>query len=229
MEKKPVSLLFLALSVLLMACLGTTGQEADPDDLFFDYKIWGEEGNDSVTVMLFFREEGPTGPTVRIEEPGFAELDGERLQPDSNSMTGVFYTVRKEVNQFTGKHHILYTDINKKTYREDFDFRPFTLKEPFSDTLRRARLILRLDGLDKMDFVRVLLSDTSYPGDAIERLDTIWNNQLIISKSALSYLNSGPVFLELSKEVEWPVKKGTRAGGLVSVTYTLRRELFLVD
>ena len=229
MEKKPVSLLFLALSVLLMACLGTTGQDADPDELFFDYKIWGEEGNDSVTVMLFFREEGPTGPTVRISEPGFVQLDGERLLPDSNLMTGVFYTVRKDVNQFTGKHSILYTDVNKKTYREDFDFRPFRLKGPFSDTLRRARLNIQLEGLDKMDFVRVLLSDTSYPGEAIERLDTIWNNQLIISKSALSYLNSGPIFFELSKEDEWPVEKGTRAGGLVSVTYTLRRELFLLD
>jgi hypothetical protein len=229
MEKKPVSLIFLALSVLLMACLGTTGQEADPDELFFDYKIWGEEGNDSVTVMLFYREEGPTGPTVRIDEPGFVELDGERLLPDSNMMTGVFYTVRKEVKQFTGKHSILYTDVNQKSYREDFDFSPFTLKEPFRDTLQRVRLQILLEGLDKMDVVRVLLSDTSYPGDAIERLDTIWNNELIISKSALTYLNSGPVYLELSKEDEWPVEKGTRTGGLVSVTYTLRRELFLLD
>lgn len=229
MLKKPVAFFSLCLSLVLMACLGTTGQKADPDDLFFDYKIWGEEGNDSVTVMLFFREEGPTGPAVRIEEPGFVQLDGERLMADSNMMTGIFYTVRKEVKQFTGKHRILYTDVNKKSYKEEFVFRPFRQKEPFSDTIRRARLSILLEGLDKMDVVRVLLSDTSYPGDAIERLDTIWNNQLIISKSALSYLNGGPVYLELSKEDEWPVEKGNRTGGLVTVTYTIRRELFLLD
>jgi len=213
-----------------MSCLGSTGQDqTDPDDLYFDYKILGEDGNDSITVMLFYREGGPTGPTIRIGEPGFVQLDGERLQPDSNSMTGVFYSARKEKAQFSGRHSILYKDVNGQTYREDFSFRPLTFKTPLPDTIRRARLSIQLDGLDRMDVVRILLSDTSYPGEPIERLDTVFGNQLIITRGALSYINSGPVYLELSREKEQPLENGTRTGGMLMLTYTIRKELILID
>lgn len=229
--KKPVGLFSLCLALVLSACLGSTGQEneTDPDDLFFDFKIWGEEGNDSVTVMLFFRYGGPTGPAVHIEEPGTVILDGERLVPDSNAMTGVFYTVSKQVKAFTGRHSIFYTASNKKMYREDFVFRPFTIKATLPDTLGRGKLVLQLEGLDQPDVLRMLVSDTSYPGDGIQRVDTVWDNRLIITKSDLTYLYSGPVYLELTREKERPVEKGTREGGIVSVSYSVRRELFLLD
>lgn len=217
--------------MLLVACLGSPGQDqqVDPDDLFFDYKIWGEQGNDSVTVMLFFRNGGPTGPPVRIAEPGSVRLDGEQLQPDSNAMTGVFYTAHREVGQFTGKHSILYTDVNRRTYREDFVFRPMTFRSPLPDTIRRARLIVQLDGVDKMDVVRVLVSDTSYPGEGIDRMDTVWNSQVVLTRNALSYIHSGPVYLELSREKEWPIEQGHETRGLVTITYTIRKELTLID
>jgi hypothetical protein len=228
---KAVGLFSLCIALALSACLGSTGQEneTDPENLFFDFKIWGEEGNDSITVMLFFRDGGPTGPAVGIEEPGTVFLDGERLLPDSNAMTGVFYTVSKQVKSFTGQHSIHYTASNKKKYREDFVFRPFAIKATLPDTLKRERLVIQLEGLGQPDVLRMLVSDTSFPGDGIQRMDTVWNNRLVITKGELDNLYSGPVYLELNKENERPVDKGTREGGMVSVSYSVRRELFLLD
>lgn len=231
MEKKTAGLIFFFLSLALMACMGTGSddQSTEPDDLFLDYKIWGEEGNDSVTIMLFFREDGPTGPAVRIAEPGQVQLDGERLLPDSNDMTGVYYPATREISRFTGKHNIRFTSESKKVYREDFVFRPFALKESFPDTISRSRFRILLEGLNKQDMIRMLVSDTSFPGIGIDRLETVLDNQLVLTRGALSYLVNGPLFIELTKEAGWPMDKGTRAGGLVSISYTIRRESFLVD
>lgn len=211
-----------------------SSSDVNPQSIFFDYQIRGEEGNDYITVLLQFRFGGENGGTLLLEKPSRAELDGELIPEDSSKMTGAFYEIQKPVELLTGKHSIVFTDIEKKKYKEEFSFQPLTLSTKIADTIRRNDLlfdpiVIGFNGLEPEDYVRLLLTDTSFTGDGINRLDTVRNGRLIISKKELENLVNGPVQLEFIREYEKPVKNGTEEGGRLQITYSLKREFILKD
>lgn len=220
----------LLLVIVLASCLGAAQKKSDTEaeDIFFDYQVMGMEGNDSVSVVLKFKEFDEYGPNISIGD-GPVMLDGKLVKVDSTPMTGPYYVVNRSLSSFAGKHQIQVTLPNQKKYREDFSFAPFGFRTGLGDTLKRGRLVLDFQGLSGGDVMRVLLTDTSYTGDGINRTDTIWNNRIVFSKGDLSYLENGPINMELTRESVRRVKSGTEAGGMISVSYSIFREFWLED
>lgn len=216
--------------LLLGACFGASRKEEPMlvEDIFFEYSINAEEGNDSVSVLLRFKELDEYGPAVSIE-PGQVFLDGQLLQPDSTEMTGPFYAASRQVESFTGKHRIEVILPDQKKYKEEFSFRPFSLQPGFRDTISRAKLQLDFAGLVNGDVLRVVMTDTSFTGEGIHRIDTVWHNRVQFTRGELSYLESGPLNLELTRESVKRLRNSTGAGGKISSSYTIRRECWLRD
>jgi hypothetical protein len=204
-------------------------KDVNPDAVFFDYEIWAEEGKDDVTVNLQYRMGGPNGTTLVLDEPSEVMLDGEKLQPDSAKFSGAYYELQKPTASFTGKHSIVFTDLNKKEYKEEFEFTPFNISPDVPAVLRRGDLVFNLKGLEPVDYIRVLFTDTSFISKDINEVDTIKNGQLVISAERLSTLKNGPINFQLYKELEKSVKNGTREGGKLSITYGLKREFELKE
>ncbi len=200
-----------------------------PAEIYFDYQVWGAEGDDDISVLLQYRLEDAGGSTLVLDEPAKVELDGQEIKVDSSKMTGAYYEVLKPLKEFTGKHDIVFTDLNKKQYREEFSFQPISLLTKVPEIVQRRNLNFQLDGLDSVDYVRVLLNDTSFTSEGINRIDTVKNGLIILTKNDLKKVVNGPVYLELYKEENKPVKNGTIAGGQLSVSYGLRREFVLKD
>lgn len=226
-----IFVVFLLFAFLFFSCNSNetvNGTNVDPEIIYFDYKIWGEEGVEDMTVMLQYRFAGPAGTTVILQDPYKVEFDGRELMPDSSKMTGNFYEIIIPITEFTGKHSIVFTDINNKQYKEDFEFRPMGLRTPIPDSVERRDLVIQLNGVDEADRIRVLLSDTSM-GDGINQMEFVRNGQITLTRDELEMLVSGPIYLEIYKEVERPVKNGTPEGGKFSLTYGLRREFVLRD
>lgn len=165
--------------LFLTACFSASRKEEDlpMDDIFFEYTINAEEGNDSVSVLLRFKEFDEYGPAISIE-PGTVYLDGQLLSPDSTEMTGPFYATSRQVQAFTGKHSIEVRLPDQKKYKEEFSFKPFSLLPGFRDTITRGKLQLDFAGLVNGDILRVLMTDTSFTGDGIHRVDTVWHNRV---------------------------------------------------
>ena len=222
----------LLCSFLIASCNSNeigSGSDVNPESIYFDYKIWGEEGNDHFTVMLQYRFAGPHGTTLLLEEPSKVELDGVLITADSSKMTGAYYEELKPINEFSGKHKIVFTDMNGKTFTESFSFSPITIRSPIPGELKREDLVIGLDGLDSIDFVRVLMMDTTFESMGINWIDTIRNGTLTISKELLRNVVNGPIHLELYREVERPLKERTKEGGRLSITYGLKRDFVLMD
>ena len=227
-------LLFLFLifpAYLFISCTNNeigNAKDVNPESIYFDYKIWGEEGNNDVTIKLQFRFGGKNGTTLLLEEPSKVELDGETLKADSSSFNGVYYEVQKPVAYFTGKHSIVFTDMNKKQYKETFSFQPIALETEIPDTIQRSRIVFKFKGIDGPDYIRTLMTDTSFIGEGINRLDTVYKDGFIaISREEIADLVNGPVQLELIQEADREVKNGTSEGGRIVITYSLRREFFI--
>ena len=225
-------------SLLIVSCTGNfncngneigNSKDVNPEAVFFDYSIRAEEGKEEVIVKLQYRMGGPNGTTLILDEPSKVELDGEQLLLDSAKLTGAYYEVLKPLPTFSGKHTIVFTDLNKKQYKEEFDFSPFTIDPPVPASLSRGELVFDLKGLDSLDYVRVVLTDTSFYSDDINEIDTVRKGKVVISGERLSTLTNGPINLEFYKEIEKPVENGTREGGRIFITYGLKRGFELKD
>lgn len=91
------------------------------------------------------------------------------------------------------------------------------------ETIKREDLVLDFTGLENEDHVRIVLTDTSFFNDGVNRIDAVLNNQMILSKKDLESLADGPILLEFIREFERPIKNAGEAGGRVRINYTLRR------
>ncbi len=221
------------LSLVCFSCMNNKEPEntndIDPEAIYLDYQVRGEEGNELVTILIQFRAGESYGGTLALSPPSHVELDGELIPADSTSMTGTFYEVQRSVSQLSGIHTIVFTGANKKKYKEEFSFQPVTLVSTVPDSLGRDELVFDFEGLKPLDEMRVVIADTSYPGQEIDRTDTVRNGRLAIKKEDIDSLYNGPVQVLFIREQETPVKNSPKkAGGRISFSYTIKREFNLV-
>ncbi len=228
-----VALFFIfSTSLLFTACKNKDKKLPDSNELnkiYFDYKISAEEGYDNLTVILKYREDNKNGEAISPEILQSVKLDDEELAPDSSKMNGVYYEVQRPIANFLGKHVITFITKNDEEFKEEINFSPMVLETVIPESIKRDDLILNFSGLEIEDYIRVLLTDTSFFGDGINRMDTIRNNQLILSKNMLNKLADGPILMEFSREFERPINEASKAGGRLRINYTLRREFNLQD
>lgn len=217
--------LFLSL-ILLTSCGPDKKINTDPGAAYFDYMIWGDEESGLVTVKLQYRSGGPNGESFRLDEGAKVELDGESLKADTAGLNGTYYELIKSVPDFAGKHIVRTTGKDGKFYQVEFDFIPIVLKTQVPPVVGRDSLILDLEGLQPRDTVRVLLTDTSFYGNGIEHLGRLQKGRAVIRH--FGDLQTGPVFAEFTKEQLIPLK-ASKGGGILSVTYGLKREFMLAD
>ncbi|HQX98123.1 MAG TPA: hypothetical protein PLT02_14585 [Chitinophagaceae bacterium] len=197
------------------------------DNIYFDYKISAEEGYDNLTVLLKYRNDDKNGDAFAPEVLKNIKLDEEILVPDSSKMGGVFYEIQKPINTFTGKHYITFFTNEGKEFKEEIVFSPMILTTVIPETIKREDLVLDFTGLENEDHVRIVLTDTSFFNDGVNRIDAVLNNQMILSKKDLESLADGPILLEFIREFERPIKNAGEAGGRVRINYTLRRSFNL--
>ena len=220
----------MGLGLLLGGCFGNADKRADPEpeDIYFDFLVTGEEGNDSVTLVGKFKDYDEYGEPLSLGE-GQVWLDGQLIPTDSSSLAGPHYTISRALAGFSGKHTILVQMPDRKKYRNEFNFYTFRIRTPLADTLKRNKLNLELQGLNGGDQVRVLMTDTSFTGDGINRVDSVWQNRISFTRSEIQLLEPGPVNLELTYESARPLRNTTRAGGQLRILYSIRREFWLRD
>lgn len=234
---RPV-IVFLIL-LLLGACTGRRAgtEPLTPGEIYFDYKIRGDERDSNVTVYLQYRRVGPNGNTVYLGDAATVELDGELIGVDSSKLGGVYYEIRKPLASFAGEHEIVYTDWTKKKYRERFAFMPLVLRSEragVSDSsgrkiLQRHDVSFELEAFDTMYYVRVVATDTSFRSNDLHEIDTVKDGKIVLRAQQLRNLVNGPVVFQFSKELERPVTDRTAAGGKISISYGLQREFILKD
>src|SRR3979490_656544 len=99
-----------SLFLFIFSCKNEIGgsKDVNPQNIYFDYRIWGEEGKDNITCLLKYHFNGQNGVSLLLDEPSRVELDGEVVRADSAKLSGVFYEIQKPLNDFTGKHIITF-------------------------------------------------------------------------------------------------------------------------
>lgn len=179
--------------------------------------------------MLQYRFGGPNGSTLTLQEPGQVEMDGQTLKADSSNLLGTYYEFSKSLLDFQGKHEIVFTGYDKKQYKEDFEFTPFSLEEELQDTIHRKPFIIKLENFPLQSTpLRLVMIDTAFDTNDVNEIIDVVDGEIKIDSQMLSQLKNGPISLELNLEQEKPLQQ-TKAGGKLSLRYTLKRDFELVD
>jgi hypothetical protein len=225
-----------AVAILLvpLSFLGCTNREIryempDPNNIYLDYIAWGDEESGNITVKLQFRAGGPNQESVVLEAPSRVRLDSLPLEPDSTKFSGPYYELIIPAAEFGGTHTIVFTDNQNKDYSTRFEFPVVRFSTEPPVIIGRKDLLLDLDGLTPGGQIRVLLTDTSYYGRGIEKVDSIDGGPVSITREDLRDLKGGPVYLELFREEDKVLKDTTNVRGRFYLSYSLTRNLILTD
>lgn len=224
-----VSSLFLL--VFLLSCSGKDRKARiinNPEEFFLDYLITAEEGNDKLTVLVRFRD-GEEGDALLLPPGTTVLMDNRALDADSSKRLGGFYETHLAIDSFQGQHFLAVKQGNQTVHEHKFEFFPMKLEEEPGDTVSRQDLFLGLQGVREADYIRVIATDTAFYSEGINRMDTILERRILISKSDLENLVNGPIQLLLSREWEIGLEKAGRKTGQLLVSYSLRREFILKD
>lgn len=195
--------------------------------IFLDYRAWGDEDGAVVNVRLQFRKGGPEGDAVLLDSPAAISWDGVPMLPDSSKMNGFYYEKRMPLAEFS-KHNVQFINEDGKKYLTVIDFPVFKLAQEFPESLKRGELQIGLEGLESRDDLQVLLSDTSFYGRGIDRIFTVKNGRLAIPASYMDRLATGPVSMELIREEHRVLPQTPEGGGMLSISYSVKREFELL-
>jgi len=221
----------LAILLLLQSCSSNeigNSKDVNPDAIYTSYYISYAEGDESVRVTCQFRFAGKNGTTLVLTSPASIDLDGNKLQLDSGAITGAYYGTDRPFRAFAGNHTIVYTDINGKTYQQNFAFVPFKLASAIPADISGADLPLTFDGLKNGDIVHVEIADTALSTSNIDETDTIANNQVVIIGSKFSNLKEGPLEMSIYRDFDTPLDNPTKEGGILNTTYKLKNKKTLL-
>lgn len=216
--------------LLVVSCKNEDKQLPDEkrtDALYFDYSISAAEDREMVSCLFQFREAGANGDPVTLSDKVILRFDGKEVPADSARMAGTFYELLVPLSQFAGKHTILFRAPSGREYEETFTFQPFALQGPADQTISRNQFELQLSGVKNSEPLGVILTDTSFLSNDLNRLDTAKNGRLQIAPQNLAEVKNGPVILQLFKNEELKLKDAPRQGGRLLISYALQRELFL--
>ena len=144
-------------------------------------------------------------------------------------MNGFYYETTVPLENFAGKHSIVFTDNNKKQYKEEFDFSPISLKTEIPAVINRKELMIELTGLDSGETVRLLLNDTAFYSRGIDRIDTVRNDSIIVTPRDMENLKMARFIWKFTKKRNKPLKEPGRGGGRLSISYGLKRVFELRD
>lgn len=223
-----------AMSFLVLAFLGCTNSDvreerSDPNDIYFDYIAWGDEETGNITLKLQFRAGGPNQRAILLQTPSGVMLDNQVLQADSTKFAGPYYEYVIPASDFGGEHSIVFTDNKNRQYKTQFEFPVVRFKSEPDSIIGRRDMVLDLEGPRSEGQVRVLMTDTSFYGRGIEKIDSFDNKPLIITREDLRDLKNGPVYLELFREEDKDLPETMNAGGRFYLSYSLNRSMILKD
>jgi hypothetical protein len=200
-------------------------KDVNPQTIFVDYSVLGEENDDSVTCLAQFRFAGENGTTLVLNEPSNIMIDETAVAVDSNDAMGAFYEKKFKTVSFGGLHSWKYIDGETSNYSTAFVFTPFSLKKQLPLVQgRKDSLLIELTGLQDGTVITTELSDTSSKTENVIVKNKIGNGKITIPASAWQNLSTGPVSVRLSNTIDTSLSINERPaeGGHILVNYFLR-------
>ncbi|MET0465234.1 MAG: hypothetical protein ABW007_18885 [Chitinophagaceae bacterium] len=226
-----ISLLLLA-AIFIISCNNGSPQrtaETTGDFLYLDYQATGEDGVKEAVVRIQFHLAGPDGPSLLLDSPATVLFDGHPMTEGKSKMNGSYYEAAFLLDETNNQHFISYRDMAGHIYNDTFSFPYFRLAEELPAVINRSKgLQINFASLSDSTPIHTMLTDTSFYGRGIDRVDSVTANHLQFSDIELLALKNGPIHLEFFREEEHYLQRNGRLHGRLYLSYNVSREFELV-
>ena len=225
---KRSSFLFALSTILLLFAACSSNEIGDSKDVAQDkiyqsYSITYTEGNTNAAIYCQFRFAGKNGTTLVLNNPSRVQFDGEQLHVDSSAGAGAYYQTYKPLNDFLGKHTIVFTSTDNKKMENDFLFENFKLVN-LPDAVSKKQsfnVYFETAALQGDDYIEVVTSNTD-SSFSITHNTTDKGNFIIIPAKELQRQKGNELTLEATLYRNIPLQQNTAESGSMSMRYALK-------
>lgn len=218
-------ILFSALLIMASCASNEIGQSRDVNQqsVYQQYDVQCDEGGNATTLTAWFRFAGVNGTTLVLNEPSRFECDGKSIEVDSSELSGAFYKTVLELGRSAGKHRLVFTDIDKNRYENEFSLDSFHLVQ-LPASIRRTdsvNIFFEGPGLQGTDYIE-LTTDNTDSAFTITHLATDKGNYISIPAAQLKRQKGKTFSLYATLYRERPLLRQTKEGGLISTRQSTR-------
>ena len=217
--------MFYCVIIFFCACNGDelgNSKNADQGNIFQHYSVVYREGNEALDVYAQFRIAGDKGTALTLSAPSDVKFDDSSLIGSGGTPEAMFYNKQLSVDNIYGEHSFVFTDFNKKQYRNTFEFDEFRLINLPLTAQKTQPLIIQFQAnpLQPNDYIQItpVNVDSSfsvtYHGSDTSKFITILPAQL-------QSLPRGQLRFAATLYRRIPLKEATPAGGYIELMYSL--------
>ena len=223
--KRSLRHVFYFLVISFYACNdGETGnsKSADQANIFQHYSVVYREGNEKMEVYAQFRIGGDKGTALTLSPPSNIQFDDSSLTVSGSSAEAMFYNQQLSLDNIYGEHNFVFTDFNKKQYRNTFLFDEFRLINlPLSvQKSQSLNIQFQANPLKSSDYIQVTPVDVD-SSFSVTYTGSDSSKYIVIPPTLLQSLPKGQMKFAATLYRRIPLKEVTTAGGYIEMMYTL--------
>lgn len=217
------SIFRMSLPLLLFGSCASNeiGQSKDvnQETIYQQYDVSYDENDDKTEVQAQFRFAGVNGTTLVLNEPSKFTLDGELLKVDSSEYSGAFYKTVIPGKSSLGKHRLIFTNIDRKRFENEFSIEHFGLAELPATFSKSAPAMVRFEAplLREADYVELNAAHTD-SSFTIRHLATEPGNSFSIPVEQLQRQKGREFSLSAILYRKVPLSQQAKEGGEITVT-----------
>lgn len=195
-------------------------KDVSQDKIYQSYSISQYGETNDVDISCQFRFAGRNGTTLVLNTPSKIVFDNETLKVDSSDVSGAYYATSKPAAGFLGTHHFAFTDINNKTWENNFSFENFLLVNAPSAAPKTAPLHIpfvagKLLPGDHLE-LHTYNSDSSFSVEYTVGTDT--GNVFIVPAKELERQKSNSITLEAKLYKSVALQQASTEGGIINIS-----------
>jgi hypothetical protein len=193
-------------------------KDVSQEKIYQDYSVTYTEGNANAEVFCQYRFGGKNGTTLVLNTPSEVSFDGEKLNVDSNNISGAYYKSNKPIANFWGKHKILFTNVDKKQYENSFSFDNFKVNYPTTAAKNKPlQISFETPALGADDYVEINTVDSDSSFSITNK-----GNSIVIPINELKRQKKSDIKFEANLYRNIPLQQNTSEGGKMYMRYTLK-------
>jgi hypothetical protein len=186
--------------------------------IYQQYDVRHDEGEPSVMVKATLRFAGKNGTTLVLDAPSSIRFDGKEVQVDSTKMEGAFYQFNLPAGNFTGKHSFSFTDINAKSYNNEFVFDVFDLTIPQQASASQG-FTVNYNGIPLRgdDFIYLDVRDRDSSETFVLSEKNMSGRDFIFTPAMLKKFKLDALTIDAQRTLYIPLKEAAEEGGLITL------------
>jgi hypothetical protein len=224
LKSKMLSVLIILILAITACSSNEIGESKDvtQDKIYQSYTISYTEGETNAAIFCQFRFAGNNGTTLVLNSPSQVQLDGEKLDADSSTGAGAYYSTHKTASDFFGKHSFAFINTNNKKYENDFLFDSFKLINvpAVISKKQEGNIYFETTRLQGDDVIELEAGNTDSSFNVTHHAGA--GNFITIPLKELQRQKVNELTLETTLYRKIPLQQNTAEGGVMEIRYTLK-------